>query len=59
MLESQQHLRELRWRLVDALRDETIALDDPALAIHLRETVMGQLAIDQPNYPALKKARAK
>ena len=45
-------LEELRWTLVSGLRGE-LALDAPGLDEHLRHTVAGQLAIDQPNYPAL------
>ncbi|MEM8662075.1 MAG: DUF6285 domain-containing protein [Pseudomonadota bacterium] len=29
-------------------------LDTPGLTDHLRQTVAGQLAIDQPHYPALR-----
>jgi len=52
-------LGELRWRLVQALRDGRIALEQPGLAEHLRRTVINQLAIDQPRYPALKIALAR
>jgi thiamine kinase-like enzyme len=45
-------LEELRWQLVDGLRDE-LALETPGLDDHLRQTVAGQLAIDQPFYSAL------
>jgi hypothetical protein len=40
---------ELRRRLVAALRED-MPLDRPGLAGHLRSTVAGQLAIDQPDY---------
>jgi len=43
-------LETLRWALVEALRDGRMALDAEGLAAHLRETVVGQVAIDQPRY---------
>lgn len=43
----------LRRELVNRLRS-ALPLDTPGLAAHLRHTVAGQLAIDQPNYPALQ-----
>tara|TARA_R110001592_G_scaffold240929_2_gene501254 strand:+ start:79752 stop:81164 length:1413 start_codon:yes stop_codon:yes gene_type:complete len=46
-------LDSLRWALVEELREER-PLDSPGLAEHLRQTVAGQLAIDQPNYSALR-----
>ena len=51
-------LEELRWRLVHGLRDGSLPLDLPGLGDHLRQTVLNQLAIDQPSYPALATARA-
>jgi hypothetical protein len=45
-------LDALRWRLVQTLRSGTHASND-ALTDHLRNTVAGQLQIDQPNYSAL------
>jgi len=47
-------LDSLRWELVTALRQD-ISLDIPELQRHLRYTVAGQLAIDQPHYSALCK----
>jgi len=47
-------LDSLRWELVNRLRDK-LPLDSPGLAEHLRRSVAGQLAIDQPNYSALRK----
>lgn len=44
---------KLRRRLALALRQD-LALDTPGLAAHLRQTVAGQLAIDQPRYGALQ-----
>ena len=45
-------LDALRWHLVQTLRSGTYASDE-ALTNHLRNTVAGQLQIDQPNYSAL------
>lgn len=45
-------LETLRWELVSRLRNN-IPLDTPGLAEHLRQTVAGQLFIDQPHYCAL------
>jgi len=49
----------LRWELVSGLRDGTIDPGLPGLARHLRDTVLNQLAIDQPGYPALATAAKK
>jgi len=46
-------LDELRLELVSQLRGD-LPLDTPGLGDHLRQTVAGQLAIDQPGYSALK-----
>ncbi len=46
-------LDELRWKLVNELRGG-LSLDTDALAEHLRQTVAGQLSIDQPGYTALR-----
>jgi len=51
-------LGELRWQLVNALRDGSQALDDPALIEHLRTTVVNQIAIDQPRYSGFRTATA-
>ncbi|MFK7731448.1 MAG: phosphotransferase family protein [Pseudomonadales bacterium] len=48
-------LNELRWQLVHQLRTD-LSLDTPLLADHLRQTVAGQLWIDQPGYSALSSA---
>lgn len=53
LLGQQGDLDELRWELVFRLRD-TLPLNTPGLAEHLRQTVAGQLAIDQPRYSALQ-----
>jgi len=49
-------LAGLRWQLVEALRDGSMALDAPGLADHLRASVVNQVAIDQPRYAGFKAA---
>jgi aminoglycoside phosphotransferase (APT) family kinase protein len=51
-------LAELRWKLVNGLRDGSQSLDDPALIEHLRATVVNQIAIDQPRYSGFRTALA-
>ena len=51
-------LQALRWRLVNELRGGHWTLDAPELMEHLRATVVNQLNIDQPRYPALRAALA-
>ena len=46
-------LASLRHELVRALR-QAMPLDTPGLNEHLRQTVAGQLAIDQPHYSAIQ-----
>lgn len=46
----------LRWDLVRALRSGDMPLDEPGLADHLRETVVQQVAIDQPKYSGFQTA---
>jgi aminoglycoside phosphotransferase (APT) family kinase protein len=53
---STDDLETLRWRLVNELRDESLCLDDPDLQVHLRQTVVNQIAIDQPRYSGYKTA---
>ncbi|MCX2982194.1 phosphotransferase family protein [Halieaceae bacterium IMCC14734] len=48
----------LRRQLAVALR-QGLALDAPGLAEHMRQTVAGQLAIDQPRYGALQVAASR
>jgi aminoglycoside phosphotransferase (APT) family kinase protein len=43
----------LRWELVNRLRAD-LPLNTPGLVEHLRQSVAGQLAIDQPRYSALR-----
>ena len=52
-------LEVLRWRLVHGLRDGSMPLDKSGLAEHLRQTVVNQLAIDQPSYSGLKTALSR
>ncbi len=52
LLNDRGELDNLRWRLTRELR-QTLPLDSAGLANHLRQTVAGQLAIDQPGYSAL------
>ena len=42
----EQQNRELCRRI----RSDKIALDDPSVAEHLRQTTLAKVAIDQPNY---------
>ena len=53
LLGQQGELDDLRWELVNRLRTN-MPLNTPGLAQHIRQTVAGQLAIDQPRYPALQ-----
>lgn len=56
MLGRSGDLETLRWDLVRGLRDGSIALDLPGLAAHLRQTVVAQIAIDQPRYSGYQTA---
>ena len=56
LLQSDEGLDALKRRLVTGLRDGQISLDNEALQNHLRQTVVNQIAIDQPRYSGLKKA---
>jgi aminoglycoside phosphotransferase (APT) family kinase protein len=58
LLGADADLSDLRWRLTRALRDGSMPLEAPGLAEHLRQTVVNQIAIDQPKYPGLRIARA-
>ena len=49
-------LADLRGELVRRLRDGEIALDNESLTHHLRQTVVNQVAIDQPKYSGFKTA---
>ena len=56
LLGTEGSLGELRWALVNAIRDGAMALDDTALCHHLRTTVVNQIAIDQPRYSGFRTA---
>lgn len=56
LFQSDEGLDALKRRLVTALRDQQISLDNEALQNHLRQTVVNQIAIDQPKYSGLKNA---
>ena len=56
LLDDARDLDALRWKLVEALRDGSMALDHPDLQAHLRTTVVNQIAIDQPKYSGFKTA---
>ncbi len=49
-------LEALRWRLALGLRDGSIPLELPGLREHLRQTVVNQVAIDQPRYAGFRTA---
>ncbi|MCZ6503538.1 MAG: phosphotransferase [Gammaproteobacteria bacterium] len=53
---SSDNLEDLRWRLVNQLRDGTLSLEDEILKSHLRTTVVNQIAIDQPKYSGFRAA---
>ena len=59
LLDANGSLLELRWKLVHAIRDDAIGLDDNCLHDHLRATVVNQIAIDQPKYSGFKTAAAR
>jgi aminoglycoside phosphotransferase (APT) family kinase protein len=56
LLGKEDTLEALRWQLVGSLRDGSMTLNHSGLAAHLRETVINQLAVDQPKYSGLKAA---
>lgn len=49
-------LETLRRDLVQSLRDGSMPLDHPGVADHLRQTVVAQVAIDQPRYSGYRTA---
>lgn len=59
LLASDENLSTLRWRLVDALREGSMSLENEELIAHLRTTVVNQIAIDQPKYSGFKTAAAR
>lgn len=56
LLDRDGSLEELRWHLVEALREGRMPLDQPDLTAHLRTTVVNQVAIDQPRYSGFQAA---
>ncbi|MDP6375622.1 MAG: phosphotransferase family protein [Pseudomonadales bacterium] len=58
LLHSDEDLQALRWRLTRGLRDGSITLDLDGLAEHLRQSVVNQVAIDQPKYSGFANALA-
>jgi aminoglycoside phosphotransferase (APT) family kinase protein len=56
LLGVETEIETLRWKLVEALRDGSMPLDEPGLAQHLRTTVVNQIAIDQPKYSGYRAA---
>jgi hypothetical protein len=48
-------LEELNRALCAEIREGRIGLDTPGLADHLERTTRDKVAIDQPNYPGLKR----
>jgi len=56
LLDTRGTLGELRWQLCRGLREERLPLELPGLAEHLRQTVVNQVAIDQPGYSGFKQA---
>ncbi|MDA1099235.1 MAG: phosphotransferase [Proteobacteria bacterium] len=56
LFSSDDSLENLRWRLVNGLRTGEIPLDHPGLDLHLRHTVVNQVAIDQPKYAGFQTA---
>ena len=51
-----ESLEALRWRLVESLRKKGCRLDDESMQAHLRQTVVNQIAIDNPKYSGLEQA---
>ena len=59
LLDADGSLLDLRWKLVQAIRDDGVPLDDGRLHEHLRTTVVNQIAIDQPKYSGFRTAAAR
>lgn len=57
LFDTEEDLMALRWRLVEEIRDKQISLDNEALINHLRQTVVNQIAIDQPKYSGFRRAK--
>jgi hypothetical protein len=58
LLSAGGELSALRWQLVRGLRDGSLLLDSSDLVTHLRQTVVNQIAIDQPKYSGFATATA-
>lgn len=56
LLGEQGDLSNLRWKLVNLLRSGEQSLADESLKTHLRNSVVNQIAIDQPKYTGFKQA---
>ena len=54
LLGSDGDLTALNARLSEAIRESTLAADDPRLLDHLIRTTVAKLEIDQPAYPAFR-----
>ena len=52
-------MRALNALLCTRIKSGEIALDDPQLVSHLRQTTLSKVQIDQPNYSGLKTAFAE
>jgi aminoglycoside phosphotransferase (APT) family kinase protein len=56
LFQCEDSLGALRWRLVNALRDGQLDLNDVELATQLRNVTVNRLAVDQPKYSGFKTA---
>ena len=54
LLDSTGDIDQLRWELVHSLRAGTIELNSPKLHTYLRDSVVNQVAIDQPKYSGFR-----
>ncbi|MCP5179843.1 MAG: phosphotransferase family protein [Pseudomonadales bacterium] len=52
-------VKALRTALVEAIRNGSLPLHDAALIEHLRQTVVNQVAIDQPRYSGFRTAASR
>jgi aminoglycoside phosphotransferase (APT) family kinase protein len=59
LLGGEGDLETLEWKLVEMLRDGSMDWRAPGLAEFLRESVVNQVAIDQPSYSGFKTAVAR
>ena len=57
LFDSKDDLSRLRWRVVHGLRDGSLSLQHEGLIEYLRESVVNQVAIDQPRYTGYQTAR--